>query len=75
MDAPNGPQPFILTTQEKQSGLWGKLAEHIQTRLETLRKQNDGDLNEILTAKLRGQIATYRDLLALGKNMPPIEED
>jgi hypothetical protein len=71
----DGPQPFILTNAEKQSGLWMRLENHFKDRLATLRKQNDGDLTEILTAKLRGQIAAFEALLLLGKDMPPIEED
>lgn len=72
---PEGPQPFVLTNIERQTGLWMRLENHFKDRLETLRKQNDGDLTEIQTAKLRGQIATYETLLRLGKDMPPIEED
>lgn len=71
----NTPPPFILTNSEKQSGLWMRLENHFKDRLETLRKQNDGDLTEIQTARLRGQIATFGTLLRLGKDMPPIEED
>lgn len=74
-DTDTGPQPFILTSAEKQSGLWMRLENHFKDRVERLRKQNDGDLTEIQTAKLRGQIATFEALLLLGKDMPPIEED
>lgn len=74
-DHDDGPQPFVLTNSERQSGLWMRLETHFKDRVERLRKQNDGDLNEIQTAKLRGQIATFEALLLLGKDMPPIEED
>lgn len=76
MSSVNDPAPpFVLTNIERQSGLWMRLENHIKERLETLRKQNDGDLTEIQTAKLRGRIETYEVLRQLGKDMSPIEED
>lgn len=71
----DGPQPFVLTSSERQSGLWMRLENHLKDRLTTLRKQNDGDLTDIQTAKLRGQISFAAGLLLLGKDQPPIEED
>lgn len=73
--ADDGPQPFVLTHQEKQSGLWSRLADHLRERRDIMRAQNDGALGPIETANLRGQIQELTRLINLGKDMPPIEED
>lgn len=59
--------PFVLAEGEKQSPLWKRLEEHFGERLEHFRSRNDGPLDPVQTANLRGRIETYRDLLALGK--------
>lgn len=65
-------QPLILTIEERRSPLWRKLAEHYESRLESLRNQNDGDRVDVETAKLRGRIAEVKLLLSLGHD--PIKE-
>ena len=62
----NQPIPFELSNEDKKSKLWRKLKEHWESRLETLRTQNDGDKNDIDTAKLRGRIAEIKDSISLG---------
>ena len=64
--------PMILTIEERRSPLWRKLAEHYESRLESLRNQNDGDRADVDTAKLRGRIAEVKLLLSLGHD--PIKE-
>lgn len=49
------------------SDTWKALAARYESRLEDLRRRNDGDLNEIQTAKLRGRINEIREFLALAK--------
>jgi len=49
------------------SDTWKALVIRYESRLEDLRRKNDGDLNEIQTAKLRGRINEIRELLALAK--------
>lgn len=50
---------------ESQSAVWLKLKEHIEDCLSQLRQQNDGDLSDIDTARLRGRVAMCKELLAL----------
>lgn len=49
------------------SETWKALVEKYETRLDDLRKRNDGDLSDIQTAKLRGRIHEIREFLALAK--------
>jgi GTP1/Obg family GTP-binding protein len=62
---------FILNEAESQTALWQKIKKHLEQRLETARNKNDGDLNEVETAKLRGRITELKSFLALDKP-PPI---
>lgn len=62
---------FLLTRDERDTNLWTKLMAHWSDRLASLRAQNDNsDRNEIDTAKLRGQIAELKQLLALNNDPP-----
>jgi hypothetical protein len=58
---------MTLTPQDLQSATWRKLEAHLIERLSTLRAQNDGELDPLQTARLRGRIAATKELLALGK--------
>ena len=59
-----------LTPQDLQSAVWLKLEAYLNERLAALRAQNDGELDEVATARLRGRIAATKELLALGKPGP-----
>lgn len=59
-----------LTEQELQSAVWKKLEAHITSRIESARCQNDGELDAIATARLRGRIGAWKELLALGQPGP-----
>jgi len=51
----------------------GSLKVHIEERLQKARERNDGDLDPVQTARLRGEISCLKRLLALGKDeSPPI---
>ena len=50
------------------SDTWKALVIRYESRLEDLRRKNDGDLNEIQTAKIRGRINEIREFLALAKD-------
>jgi hypothetical protein len=64
-------EPFRLAENDKQSGTWGKLSAHLKDRLETLRRQNDGErLTDIQTAVIRGKIAILKELCALEEEPP-----
>ena len=66
-------QRLTLTRDEKESKLWKRLLEHCESRLQTLRMQNDGDKSEIETAKLRGRILEVKAFLGLDKDLPEID--
>lgn len=61
-----------LTDAERQSALWMKLARHVEQRLDILRRRNDNQLDDLATAKLRGQIAECKAILALGNPAPTV---
>ena len=43
---------------------WSEVQAWAQQRLETARQRNDGNLDALETAKLRGRIEAYKELLA-----------
>lgn len=53
--------------------MWKKIKKHYQSRLESLRLRNDGDLDPIKTAEIRGEIKGIKLLLGL-ENPPPVVE-
>jgi hypothetical protein len=57
---------FKLTNQERDSALWKRITNHIDSRLDTLRKNNDASLDQQETERLRGRISAFKELLALG---------
>ena len=61
----NEPEIFKLTRQEIDSATWMRLKSYIEQRLEVARRKNDGRLDVEETARVRGQIATWKELLAL----------
>lgn len=56
---------FELTSLDKNSATWVRLSRYMEERIMQLRIQNDGDKNELETAKLRGRIAELKGLLWL----------
>jgi len=60
----------VLSTSDRQSGLWLKLVKHMEARMTVLRAQNDGDHDERKTALLRGRIAELKGLIALAEDLP-----
>ena len=59
-----------LTEFERQTTVWQKIEEELTTRLTVAREQNDGDLDPPATARLRGKIAVYREILTWAKPDP-----
>lgn len=59
-----------LTYEERHSALWVKLSKEFEERLSVLRQQNDGELDAIGTARLRGRIAELKVLMELGQPVP-----
>ena len=61
---------FALTDGERHHPLWTRLSAHLTERLRDLRGRNDGPLNELETATLRGQINCLKGIIALGDDPP-----
>ena len=57
---------FSLTDGERSHPLWAKLDAHLQARMAILRAKNDGPLDPLLTATIRGQITEVKALLSYG---------
>lgn len=64
-----------LSPQELDSALWKKLASHFTDKLALARRQNDNDLEEIRTYKMRGKIAAYKELLGLDPAMSTTDRE
>lgn len=64
---------MTLTKQERNDPLWLKLKAEYESRLAQLRKDNDKDMSETETAKLRGRIAELRRIIDMGAEKPVIE--
>lgn len=67
--------PFNLTPTEKTSAAWTRISAHVESRLASLRMQNDGPLDDIKTAHLRGQIAELKRVQAWANELPPKPAD
>lgn len=65
--------PFALSAGDLNSSLWTRLRDHMEQRLQDLRGRNDGPLDQTETARVRGQIQAYKDILALAEFEPPLE--
>lgn len=63
-----------LTELEKQSALWQKLKKHAEERIQKLRTDNDKDMDERATQKLRGRIAEAKYWLELDQPPPAVEK-
>ena len=72
MSDPNDP-PFVLTAGDKANPLWVKLRAELEKRLANLRGKNDGPATHDETLTMRGQIQCLKALLALEKELPPID--
>jgi len=65
----------VLDNNDLQSVCWGKIVKHFEARLIELRARNDGELDAIKTASLRGEIRATKNLLALSLRDQAVEED
>jgi hypothetical protein len=75
-DAPKQEAQFRLDLNDRHSPTWAKLRRHLEARItEKLRRQNDNDMDPMKTAKLRGQIRSLKNLLALGSPDPAMVAD
>lgn len=63
---------MTISDFERHGALWKKLTEYLDEQIKVLRAKNDGDLDPIETARLRGRIAAYKSLIALGDKPSPV---
>lgn len=69
------PRPhFSLSNEERDSKLWARLVEHFESKLMSLRIQNEGDKSEIETANIRGRIAEIKSILSLNNETEVLEQ-
>lgn len=61
-----------LERHELDSSTWQKVEAYINERLSALRGNNDGDLDQIQTALLRGRIRELKALADLAKDDQPL---
>ena len=70
----NPPVGKIEFTQSDRNSAFGqKLAVYCEQRLFTLRSQNDNDLSEVETSKIRGRVHEIKIFMSLGKEVPKID--
>jgi hypothetical protein len=55
-----------LNERQRGSDTWMLVVAYCNDRLEQLRRENDGDLDERRTAKVRGRIAEIQKFLRAG---------
>ena len=63
---------MTLSDYERHHALWKKISDHLTEQVRVLRARNDGDLDPIETARLRGRISAYKEIIALGDEPGPI---
>ncbi len=56
-----------LNERQRGSDTWQLVTKYCEGRLEQLRRENDGDLDERRTAKVRGRIAEIQKFLRAGE--------
>ena len=66
---------MTITDAELNSPLWLKLLAHWNDELSALRSSNDGDLDELKTAALRGRIKQIKRDIEIGAAPKRIEID
>lgn len=67
---PEGMQDY-----DYKSPVWLKFKKDCEARLLKLRAQNDGELDPIKTATIRGRIREVKRILALDEPGPRVEAD
>ncbi len=70
---PGFDDDFKLEPSTRQSAAWFVLKRYFERELDALRRRNDGALDAIQTAELRGQIKVFKRLLALEEDALPTD--
>jgi hypothetical protein len=69
------PADLVLAKHDLTSPTWLKLVKHMEARRLALRVKNDGNLDLVATAHVRGHIKALTNLLALGQPDPVVVAD
>lgn len=64
---------FTIEESDKLTPLWRLLVAHYEARLQSLREQNDGTMDQDARNKLIGQIAEVKRFLKLNEK-PKLQE-
>lgn len=65
---------FVLNQADRDSGLWQRLKQHLESERDLLRRKNDSPLlDDRTTAVTRGRIAQLNELLALDSPAPGVD--
>lgn len=65
------PLSFTLSASDRNNPLWLRLREYFETELKNKRGKNDGPLDPIETATIRGHIAFLTAMIRLGDEPLP----
>lgn len=63
---------MTLSDFERHHALWKKISDHLTEQVRVARAKNDGDLDPIETARLRGRISAFKEIIALGDEPSPV---
>jgi hypothetical protein len=67
---------LVLTKADLSSPTWLKLVKHMEACQQRLRAKNDSPaLDALATAGLRGELKTFKNLLALANPSPAVVAD
>lgn len=61
---------MTLDEEHRRGATWAVLKKYLNERIDALRRENDGELDPVKTARLRGRIAEAKAILALGEPKP-----
>lgn len=64
-----------LSEHESQTAVWLKLEAYFKEQLESLRCQNDGDLSELDTARLRGKLSLLKTILSVAEKQEAVQAE
>lgn len=60
----------VLTEGDRNAPTWLRLEKHLQAKLARLREQNDKNMTENNTLRLRGHIECLKEIISLGTEKP-----
>jgi hypothetical protein len=64
-----------FTSGDFRSPTWEKLLVYLEARREQMRDENDGDLNEKETARIRGRLMEVASLMDLARSAELLRQE